>query len=136
MLPQYGRGQRARAGPLLPAAQIPPHGSYLNLETPSSRFVHLWACRLFQNSGRLSCQWDSAEKLVLPKSSPQPKTEEDQCRSTAGSLASPLGNQGVGFTHRWRDSAPTFPGAVGVASVTVLAVALPSSPAGLSAAPK
>lgn len=76
---------------------LTPHPGNLHCvrETSICLYLHIWAWCFFQNSGMLFCQRDSAEELILPKSSLQPKTDKDQCRSTSGSLASLLGNSKV-----------------------------------------
>lgn len=55
--------------------QTPSHPSPLTLETSSCLRFHPGAQHLFPNSGRLLCQREGAEELLLPESSPQPKTD-------------------------------------------------------------
>lgn len=85
----------------------------------------------------LFCQWDSAEELILPKSSRQPKTDKHQGSITSGSLTSALGHSKVWALYLYGGILLQLPGvAAGLTVHTLLAVSLPSSLVGLSAAPK
>lgn len=74
----WARGSHVTHHVLFPGTcccQNPSRPSHLILETSSCLQFHPGAQHLFLISGMLLCQQDGAKELLLPESSPQPKTD-------------------------------------------------------------